>query len=194
LVRERDNEAWLYLRGRGLRPFWITQFQLGWVREPVRGHERYVGRISIPYLTGLGEPRGLRFRRIDGGTPKYDGDPGVQSHLFAPKYTAESLVYVTEGEFDCIILHQLGLRAVGIPGANHFKREWRWTFRHADHVIGVLDGDGDPAAAASFKNKITQNLRDIVPMVTFVQIPNGYDVNSMYLRDRRKLARLLEVT
>jgi DNA primase len=193
LVRERDNDAWVYLtKERGLRPFWIKQFQLGVVREPVRGHERYVGRVAIPYRTGFGEPRGFRFRRLDNGSPKYDGDPGVQSHLFAPKYTAEKLVYVTEGEFDCIILHQIGLRAVGIPGANHFKREWRWMFRHAERVVGVLDGDGDPKAAAAFQTKLSVNLRDIVP-VTFAQMPNGHDINTMYLKDRRKLARLLEV-
>jgi DNA primase len=200
LVRERDNEAWLYLKHRGLRPFWIKQFELGWVQEPSRGHERYRNRISIPYRTGFGDPREMRFRALNGGFPKYLGATGEATHMFAPKYTAEKLVYVTEGEFNCIILHQIGAAnakknrgAVGIPGANHFKREWRWMFRHAEHVVGVLDGQGEPGAASLFRTKLSTGLKDIVP-VTFVQMPDGHDINSMYLRDRRKLARLLEVT
>lgn len=194
LVRERDNPAWEYLtEERGLRPFWIKQFKLGWVQEPARGHERYVGRISIPYLTAHGEVRGLRFRRIDGERPKYDGDPGVQAHLFAVRYASERLVYVTEGEFDCMIVHQIGKRAVGVPGANHFKREWRWAFRHAGLVIGVLDGNGDTKAAAMFKTGLAQSLRDMPPTLLFKQMPEGHDVNSLFLEDRKALLRELEV-
>lgn len=194
LVRERDNEAWVYLtQERGLRPFWIKQFKLGWVKEPARGHEKYQGAICIPYLTAYGDVRGLRYRRLDGRRQKYDGDTGVQSHLFAVRYAGSGLVYVTEGEFDCMILHQIGLKAVGVPGSNHFKREWRWVFRHADHVIGVLDGKGDPKAAAMFKTGLAQALRDMPPPVEFRQMPEGHDVNSFFLKDRRELARILEV-
>ena len=191
---EEQGEPWEYLtRERGLRPFWIRQFQLGYVKHPARGHERYVGRISIPYRTGLGEHRGLRFRRIDGGRPKYDGDPGVQAHLFAVKYASEKTVYVVEGEFDAIILHQLGKKAVGVPGSNHFKREWRWAFRHARTVIGILDGDGDPKAAAMFKAGLATALRDMPPVLLFKQMPEGHDVNSLWVENRRRLKRELEV-
>ena len=194
LVSERDNPAWIYLtQERGLRPFTIKQWKLGVVATPARGHEKYVGRISIPYFTGLGEYRGLRYRRIDGRRPKYEGDPGVQSHLFAPKYASESLVYVVEGEIDTMTLWQLGLKTVGVPGANHFRKEWAWMFRNADHVVGVLDGSGDPAAAGQFKAKLAGALKDIVPMLTFKQMPEGHDSNSLLVADKRRLKKLLEV-
>ena len=43
-----------YLQSRGITEQTAIMFRLGFVREPEMGHEPYVGKLAIPYLTPTG--------------------------------------------------------------------------------------------------------------------------------------------
>lgn len=200
------SEAYEWLRSRGISNFTIAKWDLGFVRKPARGHSQYRGRISIPYKDSRGREVAVRFRRIDGGKPKYDGVTGGDAHVFAVRFTREDIVYVTEGEFDCMILHQLGYKAVGIPGANVWKDEWKWLFRGCERIVIVPDGDGKietvkkgnrdiqiATKGMQFRMLLNGSFRAVAATVNTVVMPKGYDVNSLYLDDRKRLRSLLEV-
>ncbi len=66
----------------------------------------------------------MRFRSVDGAEPKYLGISGALIRLFNLRAIAEAedLICITEGEIDAISLESVGLPAVGVPGANSWKR------------------------------------------------------------------------
>jgi 5S rRNA maturation endonuclease (ribonuclease M5) len=157
-------QAARYLLNRGIdRPAAAT-FRLGVVADPMPGHERFRGFVSIPYLDRTGQPLTLRFRCIEAhehrelGHGKYmsiTGEPARVYNITAIHDAADD-IHVCEGEFDAQVLTVVGLPAVAIPGAsgwrNHhrrmlagFSRVWVW-------------GDPDDAGA-EFTTKVTRSLR-----------------------------------
>jgi hypothetical protein len=208
LIREilegGQSDAYEWLRDRGIRNWTISKWKLGVVLDPRKGHERFEGRVSLPYFDAQGRERGVRFRRLDGRRPKYDGVLHGGVHLFGVKFSAESIVYITEGEFDCMVLHQLGFKAVGVPGADAWRDDWKWLFRGADEIVVVCDGDGEeptemrrgrPIGATkgvNFRLRVAGSLRPLSALVRVVRMPQGHDVNSLYLEDRKLLRSLLE--
>jgi len=64
------SPAEAYLKERGILDG-ASRFMLGYVAEVAPGHEdRIKNHLSIPYITEAGVV-GFKFRRIDGGDPKY---------------------------------------------------------------------------------------------------------------------------
>src|SRR5690606_23570625 len=117
----------------------------GVVADPVPGHSRFEGWISIPYLRHDGQPLSIRFRCIEDhdhrehGHGKYMSMPGEPARVFntGAILRATDAIHVTEGEFDAMILESLGLPAIAIPGASGwkphhprmlhgFRRVWVW--------------------------------------------------------------------
>ncbi len=199
----RTRPAFDWLRHRGISIETINQWKLGYVRHPLEGHERFQGCISIPYFDAEGGEWGVRFRRKH-GLPKYDGIAGVEGHLFAGRYSSERVVFITEGEFDCMILHQMRFKAVGVAGANMWKHHWRFMFRACEEIVVVPDADGEPAERLSggvmrsatkgqlFKAKVMSSLKGLPAHIRVVRLPEGHDVNSLYLEDRDLLRSLLK--
>lgn len=163
-----------YLQERGISPGSISAFRLGFVSEPISGHEQYRGCISIPYL-GPSGVYGLRFRSLLGDGPKYLGLSGMQTRLFNVRDIADSgdTICITEGEFDTIILKECGLYSVGVPGADTWKRHHPRLFAGFRRVL-VL-GDSDPAGK-KFAKTVTSSL----PNATSIQLLAN-DVNDQYL-------------
>ena len=98
-------------------------FRLGYVANPEPGHEPYVGKLTIPYITPTGVID-IRFRSITPDTgPKYLTRPGATSHIFnVNALTSDSdVLVICEGEIDTMIATQVGFAAVGLPGANNWK-------------------------------------------------------------------------
>lgn len=161
-----------YLGRRGIVPAWADYFGLT--------HED--GWIRIPFTTALGTVRGYRFRRIGPGEPKYVQPKGSKRHLFNVADSCRPKVYITEGEFDCIILKQLGLDAVGVTGVNGFEESWKWLFQNVDVTIAF---DGDEAgrragmALARLLNRHAEN-------VEILQVPDEHDITSLYLAGQLK--------
>jgi len=168
-----------YLKERGLSEDYILAYHLGYVPSGPYAHS-----ISIPYYTGTGQLRAIRFRRLDPeSTRKYDAPPGEKGHLFNVGSVRHHTVYLTEGEFDAIVLEQMGYPAVGVPGANNFKEEWKWLFL-GNQVRIVMDAD---EAGQKAGLKLARILGPIAEDVERVQLPEGHDVSSLYVESEEAL-------
>lgn len=175
-----DVAAVRYLLDRGISESSAVTSRLGVVKTEEFGH--WVGRLAIPYLDQHGKPVTIRFRCLanhkckDVGCPKYLPITGDPSRVFniGGIHRAGDEIHVTEGELDTVMLTQLGLNAVAIPGASGFQghhrrmlagfsRTWVW---------------GDPdQAGQQFINKVCQMLRS----AKGVRLRDG-DVTETYQR------------
>ena len=176
--------AWY--ESRGLLHSTVDRFGLGYLDDgwdfgPLGNFSRC---IVFPYEDGLGRLRKLRFRPIRGegyDGPKYLDFGGAEPHLFAVRAADNPTVYITEGEPDTMIIWQVGLRAVGMPGAAQFKEHWKYLFRppHVESVRLVLDPD---AAGITAAKRVRAFVEEVCEDVKVVKTPKGLDVNDAYLR------------
>jgi hypothetical protein len=128
------------------------KFGLGYVREPMPGHEQYRGRLAIPYLRWAPQ-RGhsvvaMRFRCAElgcscSGHAKYLSEPGSPATLFnAPALLEEhDAIAITEGELDAISAEVSGVPAVGVPGVDAWETYWRVLFLGYESVPILTDND-----------------------------------------------------
>lgn len=174
-----------YLAGRGITEDTAVSARLGVVDEPIHGDsDAAYNRLSIPFLTRSG-PVDIRFRCIrdhecgEVGCPKYLGRPGSSLRIYGVEdlVSAGDTIAVTEGELDRLIIRQLGYPAIGLPGAESWKRHWHRLFEDFGRII--VFGDGDSAG-----HRFIRKFMDEFPQSTEgVQLVDGEDVNSMYLQE-----------
>ncbi|MFC7979540.1 toprim domain-containing protein [Streptomyces cinereoruber] len=200
-----------YLKKRGLSEDNAASYRLGYVGNPLPGHEAMRGMIAIPYLTRAGVAT-VRFRRLGDGTgPKYRSVPGDPPRI----YNANALlvpsdhIAVCEGEFDAIAANEAGIPAVGIAGVGCWNPYFARCFKGYKAVFILADNDplkkkkncrecADNGAdecmghnvGAEFAEKIAPQMKNarICPM------PSGEDVNSFILaHGPEALLELLEI-
>lgn len=174
-----------YLAGRGLTEETVAGFRLGVVphEDPAPGHASQGGRLAIPYLSRDGHPVQIRFqcfeehdhREFQHG--KYNTVADDPARLFNVRAlaAADEVIHVAEGEFDTMILNQIGLPAVGVPGARAWKPHWRRLLMGFSRIY--IWGDPD-AAGSELVNTITRSLRQAKPVHL-----RGGDVNEIYLSE-----------
>lgn len=180
-TEEYEAEVWraaTYLKGRGL---WgadlLATFRLGVVADPAPGHEQYVGRLAIPYITPSGVVN-IRFRSLDDSGPKYLSLPGAPINL----YNVEALhgpgatALVCEGELDAVAATGAGQVAVGVPGASAWHPRFGRLLQDYERVVVVADGDDAGKALAS---AVTRDLEYAEVRL----MPDGHDVNSFILEN-----------
>jgi 5S rRNA maturation endonuclease (ribonuclease M5) len=175
------------MQGRGFGPDAVAHYQLGAVAEPLAGHEDYAGRLSIPYLTPAGAVD-LRFRCIQKhygdkceGHAKYLSRPNTPPHLYnvGALWREARSVVVTEGEIDAMVMDfYVGMPAVGVPGANQWQKEWSRLLSDYDRVFVMCDDD---EAGHNFGRTIVKQVDDAVA----IHLPDGHDVNSLFLQGGR---------
>ena len=166
-----------YLLSRQLSVEEARVFHLGVVEDPLPGHEAYIGRLAIPYITPSGVVD-IRFRAMHNEDPKYMGLVGAKTTMFNTQacFVADRYICVTEGEFDCIMMSVKTMHpTIGIPGANNWKPHYAKILDDFDTVIVLADGD---AAGLEFGKKISRELGN----VNIVSMPEGEDVNSMMIK------------
>lgn len=140
-----------YLVGRGISREAATSFRLGRVSDPVPGHERFTGMMSVPYLTA-GGVLALKFRCLEDhdhkahGHAKYDQPGGQKLHLFNVNalLAGADTVLIVEGELSAIVgTTVLGVPTVGTPGTQWDKEHPHWPrcFADTDRVVVVADHD-----------------------------------------------------
>lgn len=136
-----------YLNTRGIPVEVAQRFSLGYVADPLEGHERFRGRLAIPYLTPSG-PVGMRFRSLDPeGDPKYDSEAGQRTALYNVQdlHRSEPWVAICEGELDALVMSGVvGVPAVGIPGVEHWSKKggiWSRLFQDYSSVLICMDPD-----------------------------------------------------
>lgn len=182
-----------YMASRGLVNPRINdemgKFRLGYVAEPLPGHEMYQGMLAIPYLRWSREHGwavvSIRYRRLDDGKPKYLTSAGDRPRLYNTLALIRQSPYVaiTEGEIDAMTAQACGVPTVGVPGATSWKPYFREPFLGYRDVFILSDGD---EAGLQFANTVAGTL----PNAKVVASPPGEDVNSLVMKQGK--AALLE--
>lgn len=170
-----------YLESRGLSLEDAKNAFLGVVNNPLPGHEQFRGRLAIPYTTPTGVVD-IRFRALGPQEPKYLGLPGAKTRMFNTKsiLTAVDRIAICEGEIDALTLtYKVGIPAVGVPGANAWKSHYKRLLQDFDTIYVFSDGD---QAGQDFARHLARELNGIVNLT----MPEGEDVNSMYLANGRE--------
>lgn len=159
-----------YLATRGITPQTAAMCRLG---SGLDDHGN--NRLSIPYVTADGSVVDIRYRSLSADGPKYLSRPHSKVRLYGVTalLSKSPVMFLTEGEIDCITLGQLGIPAVGVPGASSWQSHWRRLFDDFDTVVAVCDGD---QAGKDFGKRVTERIDSAVT----VQLPDGQDINSIY--------------
>lgn len=177
-----------YLATRGLRydsvRAEVDRFMLGYVDEPLPGHEMFRGFMAIPYLRWSREHGwivvSIRYRCIEDhdhkGHGKYMTAPGDQTWLYNTLALLREVpeVAITEGEIDAITAQVAGIPAVGVPGATNWRPYMRELFLGYKTVYVLADGD---EAGMKFANSVAETL----PNSRVIPMPPGEDVNSLVI-------------
>lgn len=156
----------------------MSPFGMGYVEDPLPGHEMFRGCLAIPYMR-WSQWRGwsvasIRFRNLSGDGPKYLTVAGDSPRMFNTvaliRYTPR--IAITEGELDAVASQLAGLPAVGLPGASTWRPFMRELFLGYRDVFVLADGD-EPGM--KFANKVATDL----PNAKVIPMPNGSDVNQL---------------
>lgn len=173
-----------YLQGRGITGETALSYRLGYVAQALPGDGDYVNRLAIPYITADGSVVDIRYRSLSDSGPKYLSRPGAVARLFSVRslLTPGDTIYITEGEIDAVTLNQIGLPAVGIPGANQFQKHWSLLFADFDNVKIICDGD---QAGRDFGKRLSQEIEG----ATVIHLADGLDVNEIYVSHGEEVLR-----
>lgn len=178
-----------YLASRGFQPgdTAVGKFRLGYVADPLPGHEMYRGMLAIPYLRrspdGFWTVVTMRFRCIQPGCEhpthgKYMSSPGDPPRLFNTLALIDNddTIAITEGEIDAISATISGIPAVGVAGVETWKDHFTEPFLGYETVFVLADGD-EPGM------KFAHNLSKKLPNVKIIPMSPGEDVNSEFVKD-----------
>jgi hypothetical protein len=180
---ENLDDAAGWLEGRGLDLEVARSRGLGVVRDPLPGHEYMEGRLAIPYLTDVG-PVNMNFRCIEDHNckeiprhKKYLKRKGSPTNLYGVQAAswADEWIVVTEGEIDAMVWQQIGVPAIGVPGAEMWQPHWVNVFEDFSRVYLAEDGDD---AGKDLWIAMSENLTNVIRM----RMPDGEDTNSMFLK------------
>lgn len=182
-AQEISPEAIVALEERGISEEIAALYMLGTVTDPMNGHEQHTGWISIPYITALGHCVGFKFRRLDGGLPKYGSPTGQKAHLYNVVDTTilSNHIVVCEGELDTVVVSGvLGIPAVGVPGVQAWKPHFAKLLSGYDTVYIVGDNDikeDGSNPGLEFSKRVQQEVLN----GQMVHLPAGMDINDYYL-------------
>lgn len=126
-----------YLRERGFKTSDIAQTGLV-VERNERWQDFLLDEVVIPYQVA-GSVVMLRGKKMDG---KYRTPPHQKARIFNSDavWDAEE-VLICEGEFDAMVLSQLGYNACGVPGASTWQEAWNGYFERARLIYVCFDPD-----------------------------------------------------
>jgi DNA primase len=178
-----SDEALAYLDGRGISELTASRYRLGSITDPIEGHQGYEGWISIPYFTALDICVGFKFRRLDDLKPKYGAPVGQKTHLYnvvAVTYDSP-IVVICEGEFDCIIMNEVGIPAVGVPGVAAWKPYYPKLFGGFETVYIIGDNDEREDKETNPGAEFARRVASEVVNAQIVQLPPGMDITDFYL-------------
>lgn len=157
---------------------------LGYVNDPLPGHEMFRGYMAIPYLRWSQEHGwavvSIRFRCIQDhehrGHGKYMTVAGDRPRLYntLALLKESAVIAITEGELDAITAQVAGMPAVGVPGAQAWQSYFREPFLGYREVFVLADGD-EPGM--QFAHTVAKEL----PNAKVIPMPPGEDVNSLVL-------------
>lgn len=179
-----NAETASYLKSRGISKEVAATFLLGTVIDPAPGHEHAVGALSIPYLTKAGAV-GVKFRKIDGGQPKYIWPTGQKIGMFnVNDLTLDTeTMCICEGELDTIILSGMcGIPAVGVAGVTQWKDWFPMMLEGYKRVFVFADND----VKEDGRNpgmELAKRIKEDLNSAVVVNLPENKDVNDVFLRE-----------
>jgi hypothetical protein len=159
----------------------IEGFRLGYVDDPLTGHEMYRGRMAIPYLRwspGIGwSVASIRFRCVTADCPcdhhrKYMTVAGDTPRLYNTPALLPNVpvVGISEGEIDAISATVCGIPTVGVAGVETWKKHFREPFLGYETVYIFADGD-TPG------EKFAEKVKKLLPNGKIVPSKQDMDVN-----------------
>lgn len=184
-----------FLESRGLTLEEVRPFGLGYVVDPLPGHERYRDMLAIPYLRRSAANKwsavAIRFRCLipecdhkshPGG--KYVSMPGDGPMLYNPVALLENedTIAICEGELDAITATVSGVPAVGIAGAETWQPHYTQLFDGYEEVRILADGD-------SAGDRLAEKIAGLLPNAKIFSSSPGGDVNSDALEFGREYLR-----
>lgn len=175
---EQLDQGLEYLARRGIGEAAARAARLGVVADPVPTHDKYQGRLCIPYVTKAGVLT-LKFRSMHDSDIKYLCLPNSKPLLYGTLafHTAGSIIAITEGELDALVLtHEVGIPAVGCPGVSTWQEHHPRCFAGYEQVLVFADGDGP---GLDLGKRIGRDLTQ----ARVVEMPDGCDVTDVYLRE-----------
>ncbi len=181
-----------YLAARGLVPEIAERWKLGYVEEAVdETHERYVGRIAIPYYTPAGYANiAFRCTHLPGEECKeiqHHSKYLCMSGMYRPMFNAgiltrgHDIIYLVEGEVNAMIATFYGLPAVALGTNLRWETHWSYMFDGPTRKVALCDGDSaDPKTGKVAGLEFGEMLVDKIgaEMVVF---PQGSDVAAFNL-------------
>lgn len=186
-------EEYLATRGLGFPSIKeeMDRFLLGYVADPLPGHELFQGKLAIPYLRWSQEYGwavvSIRFRCIEDHEckkhkhGKYLTESGDRPRLYNTLALLKTspIIAITEGEIDAITAQVCGLPAVGVPGAQAWRPHFAEPFLGYREVFVLADGD-DPGL--QFADTVAKS----IPNAKVLPNPPGEDVNSLVISQGKK--------
>jgi DNA primase len=170
-----------YLVGRGITEKTAVEFGVGFYAGPGLMH----GRLVIPIHNVDGELIAYCGRSVDQTQPRYRLPSAFAKSeiLFNMQRAAagmENSVVVVEGFFDCMKVHQAGIRSVvGLMGSVLYEPQRQALLERFRHIILLLDGDPAGHKAAIV---IAQQLRPHCH-VRVVSLPDGVQPDQLPAED-----------
>lgn len=182
-----------FLVSRGIGKEAAYEQRLGLVSDPLPGHERFAGHMSLPYQT-VGGVVAIKFRCIadhnckDVGCQRYDQPSGQKVHLFNAGVLATTkadVVAVCEGELDAILCtHELGIPAVGTAAGtwlDHYPR----CFADFEEVVIIADHDVKPDGSSP-GIKHAKRVQATISRSRIVVPPAGLDLGEWVAQEGRE--------
>jgi 5S rRNA maturation endonuclease (ribonuclease M5) len=170
-----------------------SPYRLGYVEDPLPGHEPYRGRLCIPYLrrsaTGEWCVVSMRFRCVRPGCrcehhAKYLSQAGDPPRLYntAALLRDEDTVAICEGELDALSASIAGVPAVGVAGVEAWKPHFRDPFLGYETVFVLADGD-EPGM------RFATQLAKALPNIKIMPSAPGEDVNSELVKHGKEFIK-----
>jgi DNA primase len=154
------------------------------VTDPAPGHEHAVNALSIPYLTKSGVV-GIKFRKTDGGQPKYIWPTGQKIGMFNVNDLSldTETMCICEGEIDTIILSGMcGIPAVGVAGVTQWKDWFPMMLEGYKRIFVFADND----VKEDGRNpgmELAKRIKEDLNSAVVVNLPENKDVNDIFLRE-----------
>ena len=175
-----------YLADRGITEKTALEFGVGFYAGPGLMH----GRLVIPIHNADGQLIAYCGRSVDQTPPRYRVPPGfaksaVLFNMHRAAATEESAVVVVEGFFDCMQVHQAGIRSGGGSDGSCTLRAATLRPRSVPPSDSELDGDVTGRKASKV---IAEKLRPI-SQVQVLELPVGAQPDQLSAETIREILK-----
>lgn len=168
-----------------------TSSLCGVVSDPEQGHERFVGWLSLPYVTAAGVVA-IKFRNLDPESDRrWDAPAGSKIRLYGASDLADGgeVAVIVEGEMKRLVAKSFmpDVSVVGTWGTNWFDH-WSRCFGDYDRVVVVADNDLRPDGSNPGRKHAEKVVKN-VPGAELVLPPEGVQMDEWLLRDGVEVVR-----